>query len=253
MTVKNERWVNDWFRSRVRDRTPVSACNTATVLHAPFSSDPEVSQQCALVLSDRERIRASRFVTEEEGRQFIQRRAFRRYCAILADGSQNDLSQADFRETDKGRPYLPGRTDIWFSFASCPAGCLAAWSSTHSVGTDIEDLTQNIEASELARSFYSEAEATEVSGLKGVERSEAFLRYWSLKEAALKSIGEGLPFGLDAFEFELDPKVNVVKAPGDASQFAAYTVSVPESVAALIVRKIGGKSSSVAFQVGSMR
>jgi len=121
------------------------------------------------------------------------------------------------------------------------------------VGIDIEDLTQNIEASDLARSFYSEAEATEVSGLEGVESSETFLRYWSLKEAALKTIGEGLPFGLDAFEFKLDPNVSVVKAPGDASQFVAYTVSVPDSVAALIVRKIGGKSSSVAFQGPAMR
>jgi 4'-phosphopantetheinyl transferase len=72
-----------------------------------------------------------------------------------------------------------------------------------------------------------------------VERLQTFYRFWSLKEAALKSIGEGLPFGLDAFELELDPKLRVVHAPpdhGGPEQFDAHVIEGTEGCAALVIR-----------------
>ena len=63
----------------------------------------------------------------------------------------------------------------------------------------------DLEPTELAREFFSGAEANAVERAGGLERQRIFFQLWSLKEAALKSIGEGLPFGLDAFEFELTP------------------------------------------------
>jgi hypothetical protein len=47
------------------------------------------------------------------------------------------------------------------------------------------------------------------------DRIKDFFAFWSLKEAALKSRGEGLPYGPNAFEFELDPSLRVVHAPPD--------------------------------------
>jgi len=60
-----------------------------------------------------------------------------------------------------------------------------------------------------------------------------------LKEAALKSIGEGLPFGLDAFEFELDESPRVVVAPGDHGgprRFSAHLFDQVDVGAALVLR-----------------
>ena len=61
----------------------------------------------------------------------------------------------------------------------------------------------------------------------GQVRLQTFFQLWCLKEAALKSIGEGLPFGLDAFEFELSPNTRVVQAPNDyggPKQFDAHVI-----------------------------
>ena len=52
---------------------------------------------------------------------------------------------------------------------------------------------------------FSDAEAKTVESAGDQARLRTFFQLWCLKEAALKSIGEGLPFGLDAFEFELSP------------------------------------------------
>ena len=118
------------------------------------------------------------------------------------------MSRIAFAEKENGRPYLPNFPNLWFSFSSSRSGFLGAWSSTHAIGVDLEDKTRNVRPEELAQHFFSEAEAKAVESA-GEARLRTFFQLWRLKEAALKSIGEGLPFGLDAFEFELSPNIRV--------------------------------------------
>ncbi len=231
--------INEHFAAGSRDLTPASARHAANVLYVPVSRDPEVSRYCASVLTDVEMQRADRFVTEYDKARFEQRRAFRRFCGATALGSSRPLSQIVFVETENGRPYLSDLPDFWFSFSSCRFGFLGAWSSTHGIGVDLEDQTRNLEAAELAHRFFSGAEANAVEGAGDLERLRTFFQFWSLKEAALKSIGEGLPFGLDAFEFELDPNPRVVQAPpdhGGPEQFNAHMLEGTDSCAALVIR-----------------
>ena len=239
MTQYDSDGVNDLFATSARDWTPESAHHAAYVLYAPVSRDSEASKRCESVLSDAELQRADRFVTEYDKAHFKQRRAFRRYCGSLALGSPRPLSRIDFKETEKGRPYLPDLPDYWFSFSSCQFGFLGAWSSNHGVGVDFEDKTRTVEPIELAKQFFSESEAHAVVASSGLTRLQTFFQLWCLKEAALKSIGEGLPFGLDAFEFELVPDLCVVHAPrdyGGPERFSAYVVEGTESCAAFVIR-----------------
>ncbi len=233
--------INDLFAASSRDLTPASARHAAHVLYAPVSRDPEVSRHCASVLSDTELQRADRFVTEYDKAQFKQRRAFRRFCGATVLGSSQPLSQIVFEETENGRPYLSDLPDIWFSFSSCRFGFLGAWSSTHGIGVDLEDQKKNLEAKELAQQLFSVAEAKAVDEAGDLTSLQTFFQFWSLKEAALKSIGEGLPFGLDAFQFELAPTLRVVHTPPEHSgpeQFNAHVLEGTDSCAALIIRSL---------------
>ena len=241
MNQNHSDWVNDLFAAGARDWTPASARHAARVLYAPLSPDPEASRRCASVLSNTELRRTGLFLTEDGKAQFQQRRAFRRYCGAYVLGSSRPLTQIDFQETEKGRPYLPDLPDVWFSFSSCRFGFLGAWSSTRSIGVDLEDQTRNLEAAELAQQFVSQAEAKAVKVEGGWARLRTFCQLWSLKEAALKSIGEGLPFGLDAFEFELTPALRVVHAPpdyGGPERFDAQIIRGTDICAALVIRSV---------------
>jgi len=241
MTRDDSDRINNLFAASSRDLTPALARHAAHVLYAPVSRDPEVTRRCASVLSDTELQRADRFVAQGDKALFKQRRAFRRFCGALVFGSSRPLSQIVFEETENGRPYLPDLPDFWFSFSSCRFGFLGAWSSTHGIGVDLEDQTRNLEAVELAHRFFSGTEANAVEGVDGLERLRIFFQFWSLKEAALKSIGEGLPFGLDVFEFELDPNVRIVHAPpdhGGPEQFDAHVIEGTDSCAALVTRSL---------------
>jgi len=241
MTRDGSGQINDHFSYRLRELTPASAFHAACVLYAPVSSDPGVSRHCASVLSDTELQRVGRFVSEYDKARFIQRRAFRRFCGATALGSSEPLSQIVFEETENGRPYLSDYPDFWFSFSSFRCGFLGAWSSTHGIGVDLEDQTRNLEATELALRYFSVAEANAVRRTGGLECLRTFFQFWSLKEAALKSIGEGLPRGLDTFEFELDPYLRVVHAPhehGGPGQFGAHLIEGTDNCAALVTRNL---------------
>ncbi|MGA8321428.1 MAG: 4'-phosphopantetheinyl transferase superfamily protein [Xanthobacteraceae bacterium] len=239
MARSGSEWVNDLFATSACDWTPAPANHAAQVLYAPVSRDPETSRRCESVLSDNELQRADRIIIEGGKAHFKQRRAFRRYCGAFVLGTPQRLSRIVFKETEKGRPYLPDLPDVWFSFSSCRFGFLGAWSSTHEIGVDLEDQTRNLEAAELAQQFFSQAEVKAVKMVGGFARVQTFCQLWSLKESALKSIGEGLPFGLDAFEFELAPALRVVHAPsgyGGPDRFNAQLIQGTDICAALVVR-----------------
>ena len=241
MTSDRSDRVHELFANNTRDLTPASVCHAARVLYAPVSSDPEVTSCCSSVLSDTELRRADRFATRGEKALFIQRRAFRRFCGGLVLGTPQPLSQIVFSETEKGRPYLSGLPDIWFGFSSCRFGFAGVWSSTHGVGIDVEDQTRAFEPAELAHLFFSEAETKVIEGPGGQASRQTFFQLWSLKEAALKSIGEGLPFGLDAFEFKLAPSLRVVHAPpdhGGSERFGAHMIEGTECCTALVIRSL---------------
>ena len=240
MTRNASTWVNEMFSKRARDITPAAARSAACVLYAPVSADPEAARRCASLLSDHERERSQRFLTEHLKTHFEQRRAFRRYCGALALGSTSPLSQIVFEETDNGRPYLRGQSDLWFSFSSCRLAFIGAWSSTHGLGVDLEDQTIDVEVEELAQIYFTESEARTVAEA-GPAQLRTFLQLWSLKEAALKSLGEGLPFGLDAFEFELEGSLRVVDAPGDhggPKRFSAHLSDQADVYSALVLRSL---------------
>src|SRR6516162_228621 len=234
--------VNDLFAASARDFAPAPVRHMASVLFAPVLRDQEAVSRCASVLSDAEKRRAHSFLAEGGEAHFTQQRAFRRYCGALALGPGLPLSRIAFEATEKGRPFLPELPGCWFSFSSCRLGYLGAWSSTHPLGVDIEDQTRGLEATELAQSYFSRAEAQAVEGAGQRARMRTFFQLWTLKEAALKSIGEGLPFGLDAFQFELAPSIRIVGAPqayGGPERFCAYAIEVADACAALAIRGDG--------------
>jgi phosphopantetheinyl transferase len=241
MTQNSSDWINSFFATCCRDLTPAAVHHTTHVLYAPVSKDPGVTGYCASVLSENELQRAERFVKSGDKSLFIQRRAFRRFCGALAFGSSRPISQIVFKENENGRPHLSDLPDFWFSFSSFRLGFLGAWSSMYGIGVDIEDRTRDPGAVELAQKFFSAAEARVVAGHVGPASLQAFTRFWTLKEAALKSIGQGLPFGLDAFEFELDPDPRVVHTPpgyGGPERYSAHMIEGTESCAAVVIRSL---------------
>lgn len=232
--------INDHFAIGSRDLTPPAVKHAVRVLYMPGTHDQQIAALCAMALSGRERSRLKRFASPLERDRFVQRRAFRRFCGATASGQFRSLSDVEFKKTENGRPWLAEMPGTWFSFSSCRSGFLGAWSQTHAMGVDIEDRTGNLEVTRLARVYFSAAEARLVENSAGPARLATFCRLWSLKEAALKSVGQGLPFGLQRFVFRLNPAPRLVAAPagyGGPTPFDAQLIDGAGACAALVTRR----------------
>lgn len=226
------------FSARARDVTPCSLRGAVRVLYLAVEGLRGSVDRFDTVISDAERARARRFVDPGDAANFVHRRAFRRFCGSAVLGGGRSLADINFVETPDGRPYLAAAPGVWFSFASCLSGILCAWSSNHNVGVDIEDRVQDLDPAEMAGGYFGDLEARHMMSCQGRCRTEAFLGFWCLKEAALKSIGQGLPFGLDAFAFDLSPAPYVVEAPADhggPGRFNCHRLDGTDACAALVV------------------
>ncbi|MEM7774373.1 MAG: hypothetical protein AAF732_02100, partial [Pseudomonadota bacterium] len=129
MTQTASAWAKNHFAACALDWTPQAASRAAHVLYATVVLGEHEIAQCAAILSDEERLRADRQLTEDGRARFVQRRAFRRYCAALATGADTDLSRIRFDETATGQPVYTAAPNMTFSFSSCQLGMMAGWSA----------------------------------------------------------------------------------------------------------------------------
>lgn len=100
-----------------------------------------------------------------------------------------------------GKPSL-GDGSVRFSLSR--SGNVAAVAvSSDDVGVDLERVDSAVDTFDLARRFYAEAEVIELKQLPERQRSLAFARMWTAKEAVLKAVGLGLSIALTAVEVSL--------------------------------------------------
>jgi 4'-phosphopantetheinyl transferase len=84
------------------------------------------------------------------------------------------------------------------------------------LGVDVEAADKRVSLP-VARRYFSPREAAALDALPPEARPHQFLRLWTLKEAYLKAIGEGLPGGLDRMTFTLHTDGEIGFEPEDGS------------------------------------
>jgi 4'-phosphopantetheinyl transferase len=99
------------------------------------------------------------------------------------------------------------------------------------------------DAEPIAKRFFSRLECEALFQLPREERTEAFFRCWTRKEAFIKAIGEGLSRPLDRFDVSLDPGdgarlLNVLDDPSEAARWELIEIRpAPEFLAAVAIEQ----------------
>jgi hypothetical protein len=110
-----------------------------------------------------------------------------------------------FIQNSYGKPALSpedfARTRLTFNLAHTTRIVACAVSRDLSVGVDVERIGASIDVMDVAARFFSRAETTALMRCGVAERKTRFIEIWTLKEAMVKAVGEGLSCPLDRFSF----------------------------------------------------
>lgn len=180
------------------------------------SLDDESIGRTNQLLCEEERERRDRFHFHKDRRDFaaahgLLREALSKYSA--------DRHPADwrFRKDAFGKPHLAGDNlpaPLEFNL-SHTTGFVACAISSKRVGIDVERVRQNMDYEALVQSQFSREEFKMVNELSMDARVDRVIELWTLKEAFLKAVGQGLSGALDSIWFELDSNSIRFHAPED--------------------------------------
>ena len=162
----------------------------------------EIDRLESLLTRD-ERERAARYRFRADADRFVAARTALR--AILAQYLGRRPADLRFSCGPQGKPAL--REDTWLRFNVAHSGGLGliAVSQERELGIDIEIITGTGFEVEIAERFFSATEVATLSRLPSGERTAAFFRCWTRKEAYIKARGQGLSLQLDSFDVSFAP------------------------------------------------
>src|SRR3546814_19651183 len=112
-----------------------------------------------------------------------------------------------YQAGDKGKPVAlcdGRRLDVHFNLSH--SNGIVAVAATHGleIGVDTEPVDRKVDLAVADRYFFG-AEARWLAGLDPSQRTEGFLRLWTLKEAYITATGRALSQAHDAFWCDVEP------------------------------------------------
>jgi 4'-phosphopantetheinyl transferase len=201
-------------------------------------------------LSGDELDRAGRFHTLELTERFIHKRAFLR--KTLARYLNIHPKQVEFAYGPFGKPEVkqPASPQLLrFSLSHSGSLAMCAVSLNREIGLDLEQLRSLEDMQDIVEHFFAPLEIVRFHNLPADERTRAFFKYWTAKEAFLKATGEGLSRPLDSFIVSVPGEegsaINIVGDDDASCQWRLWQVPVGEGFAAALAAQGTGDISFV--------
>jgi 4'-phosphopantetheinyl transferase len=169
---------------------------------ARLDRPPAPRAQLLAWLAPDERVRADRFRHEADRLRFAIGRWSIRALAGPHLGVPADAIRLVAGAHDKPMLAAGHAERLHFNIAHSGDVVVVAF-ARRDVGIDVEADRPLADRDELARRFFSAAEVRALDALGEPERTPAFLRCWTRKEALLKAWGTGIAGGLDRFDVPL--------------------------------------------------
>jgi 4'-phosphopantetheinyl transferase len=183
-------------------------------------------QRLSTLLSDDELARAGRFRFECNRREYVAAHALARIMlSEMRGGAPRDLT---FETGPNGKPYLASGEGPHFNLSHCTGLVTCALSPKFPLGVDIEWIDRPAPL-EIAGRHFADRECGWLFGLPEQERSQAFFKIWTMKEAIIKATGMGISQGLETFAVSFDPLGVDFLDPNDAGEWSLRQQSIGKS------------------------
>lgn len=171
------------------------------------------------LLDAHERARSARFHFERDRGRYVAAHVALRQ--LLAQRTGHAAASLVIEAGTYGKPYLAGAPGCAFSLSHSDELALVALADDGEIGVDLERVRPLSDLEGLERQCLTAGERHALDGLAPDERSLAFLRRWTRKEACLKALGTGL---------HVEPSTFAVGAEVGPQKVCVSTISGPRDV-----------------------
>lgn len=154
------------------------------------------------VLSEDERARAAKFRFDHDRKRFTSGRTALRM--LLAGYLNTNPEKIQFTYGSAGKPCI-GKSALSFNIAHSGANALLGFTLNQQLGIDIEQIRQIDDMPTVAQYSFAPGEFRRWQALPADQKTRAFYRCWTRKEAYLKAVGEGIAQRLQKFEVAFEP------------------------------------------------
>jgi 4'-phosphopantetheinyl transferase len=206
------------------------------VLLTDAGEPQEIPAALVSELSQDDAARAARFHQPRDRWLFLLGRSLLRYGVRERFG----IEHARLALSANGKPHLEPRQGIEFNLSHTRGWITCAFGRDCDIGIDVERLDRVIDGPGIAQAFFAPSEQAIIEGASPSQRSDMFLRLWTLKEAVLKAVSIGLSLELDRFAIALDPPRLDVLVPelGDPRAWQFHEWCLPQACRlALAIRR----------------
>lgn len=179
-------------------------------------------------LSPDEHQRAARFAFVTDRNRFVASRGILR--EVLGQYLHIAPIRLRFAFGPNGKPRLVGDPDapVRFNVSHSSRFAVYVFARDREVGIDIEEVRSELEVETIARRFFSVREFDEFRSFPPLQKTEAFFRGWTRKEAYLKGLGSGLDTPLTSFSVTMKPDTPETLSDGNGTLWALRSFQ-PES------------------------
>ena len=156
-------------------------------------------------LSVDECARADAFVRPLHHDRYVYAHAFlRQVLAYYLQDCAEDIVFAVSEDPVRVKPSLclSRHESIHFNLSHSGDEVLVGVSREPDVGVDVEFLREGADVMALAERFFADKEVCGIKKVPDDERLSAFTQCWTMKEAVVKAIGQGLSYSLRDFEVD---------------------------------------------------
>lgn len=188
------------------------------------------------LLDEAERRRCERFHFERDRLIFSAAHALLRAALSAWLGNW----QGGFRSDPHGKPelYPPvGEPRLRFNLTHTHGLVACALVAGYDIGIDAERMESSRPLLELAEHNFADVEIAQLRAGDGAARVACFYRFWTLKEAIIKAIGEGLSLPLKRFAFTLEPLSLAIDGEDARGWHTQEFGDLPEHAMAIAVRR----------------
>lgn len=167
------------------------------------------------LLSTDEKKRAKRYHFVRDQKKYIIARGILR--KILSCYVEHHPRELLIKYNSYGKPFLVGNQSLFFNVSHSDNLVLYGFTKIHRIGVDIERLKPIENLDQIVDYYFTIIEKDQFARLPPHMRNDAFFRWWTLKEAYVKSKGKGLSLPLNEFSVSFMPgeKVRLIESKDD--------------------------------------